>query len=84
MMFLVYDIGHVWSLKIMKDENSYTHQTLGFVWEAIKVMIISNFWFKVNQIQHYTKGFFRVVNGIGVEKCGFDMGCEFAKGQVLL
>ena len=35
MMFLVYDIGHVWSLKIMKDENSYTHQTLGFVWEAI-------------------------------------------------
>ena len=49
--------GHVWSLKIMKDENSYTHQTLGFVWEAIKVMIISNFWFKVNQIQHYTKVF---------------------------
>ena len=31
MMFLVYDIGHVWILKIMKDENSYTHQTLGFV-----------------------------------------------------
>ena len=58
MMFIVYDIGHVWSLKIMKDENSYTHQTLGFVWEVIKVMIISNFWFKVNQIQHYTKVFF--------------------------
>ena len=34
----------------------------GSVWEAIKGMIISNFWFQVNQIhpgqiQHYTKVF---------------------------
>ena len=25
-----------------------------------------------------------VFTWVPVEKCGFDMGCEFAKGQVLL
>ena len=46
---------------------------------------------KVNQIQHYTKVFLQggkwhwlVFTWVPVEKCGFDMGCEFAKGQALL
>ena len=37
---------------IFLNEKFLRYCLLGFVWEAIKVMIISNFWFKVNQIQH--------------------------------